>query len=173
MKIRKTVSSFAVVILACCSVGCRDYFLSYPYPWITPKKPPQESEMVGRYKIVQLRLPSTVTGIDKAARIVLKSDHSAELFSVPQFDKFAQKIVCSLSAAATWKLDNVTNNGRWSVEFQVSGPTTKPMPRECDLATYSDFEGLLVLGRHAPYRLYIVGDPDSDTGIEFGRSDRD
>jgi len=93
--------------------------------------------------------------------------------SVPEFDEFEQKFVCSLSRAAAWKLDDKIHSGwGWSVAFQDYGPATKPIARECDLGNLV-FGGILVLSRHAPYRLYkIVGDPDSDTGIEFERTDR-
>lgn len=171
---RKLVLSSVLLLLACSVVGCRNSFFGYPYPWDYSKKQPRNSDMVGTYKILELRLPSTITGIDKGARITLKSDGTAELFSFPEFDLFGQERVCSLSGTASWKLDDKANSGwGWSVALQDYRQTTKPIARECDLGTYSTFEAFLVLSRHAPYRLYkIVGDPDSNTGIEFGRADR-
>lgn len=129
--------------------------------------------MVGAYEILKLRLPSTASGFDKDARITLRTDGTAVLSRVPEFDDFGQKFVCSLSGAATWKLDDTINSGwGWSVAFQNYRPATKPVAPECDLGN-SIFRGILVLSRHPPYRLYkIVGDPDSDTGIEFERTDR-
>ena len=129
--------------------------------------------MVGTYKILKLRLPSTASGFDKQARITLRTDGTAVFSSVPEFDDFGQKFVCSLSGTAAWKLDDKISSGwGWSLAFQDYRPVAKPIARECDLGD-SVFGGILVLSRHAPYRLYkIVGDPDSDSGIEFERTDR-
>jgi hypothetical protein len=129
--------------------------------------------VVGTYKILKLRLPSTASGVDKDAQITLRTDGTAAFSNVPEFDEFGQKFVCNLSGVAAWKLDDKINSGwGWSVAFQDYRSATKPIARECDLGN-SVFGGILVLSRHAPYRLYkIVGDPDSDTGIEFERTDR-
>jgi hypothetical protein len=153
--------------------GCRNYFLTYPYPWDYSKEKPKESEMVGTYRILKVRLPSTPSAFGKDSRITLRADGTAVLVSVPEFDVFGQKFVCTLSGAATWKLDDKINSGwGWSVALQDYRPATKPIARECDLGN-SVFGGILILSRHPPYRLYeIVGDPDSDTGIEFDRADR-
>jgi hypothetical protein len=103
----------------------------------------------------------------------LRPDGAAVFSSVPEFNDFGQKFVCSLSGVAKWELDDEIDDGwEWSVAFQDYRPATKPTARECDLGN-SVIGGTLVLSRHAPYRLYkIVGDPDSDTGIEFERTDR-
>jgi len=164
-------SSFFLVFLACSLLGgCRNYFLTYPYPWDYSKEKPKESDMVGTYKILKLRLPAISSGVDKDARITLKADGTAVFSSVPEFD-FGQKFVCSLSGAARWKLDDKINRDwGWSVAFQDYRPATKPVARECG---NSVFGGILVLSRHAPHRLYkIIGDPDSETGIEYERTDR-
>jgi hypothetical protein len=101
-RMRKLVSSLFLLFLACSLlVGCRNYFLTYPYPWDYSKKKPKESDMVGTYKILKLRLPSAASGVDKDARITLRSDGTAVFSSVPEFDDFGQRFVCSLSGAAT------------------------------------------------------------------------
>lgn len=170
---RRLVSSLFLLLACSLLVSCRNYFLTYPYPWDYSKEKPKESDMVGTYNILKLRLPATASGVDKDARIILRTDGSAVFSNVPEFDDFGQKVVCGLSGTATWKLDDKINSGwGWSVAFQDYRPTTKPIARECDLGN-SIFGGILVLSRHAPYRLYkIVGDPDSDTGVEFERADR-
>jgi hypothetical protein len=170
-RIRKLVpSSFLVVFVCSLLVGCRNYFLPYPFPWDHSKDKPNASDMAGIYKILKLRLPSTVSGFDKDARIILKTDGTAVLSSFPEFDDSGQKFVCSLSGTATWALQDDRGFG-WSLEFQNYEPVTNPIRRECELEN-SVFDGIQVLSRHAPYRLYeYVGDPDSDTGIEFERAD--
>jgi hypothetical protein len=127
--------------------------------------------MVGSYKILKVRLPSTASEFSKDAKLTLGLDGTAVFVNVPEFDEFGQKFVCSLSGTASWKLDDEINSGwGWSVAFQDYRPATKPVARECDLRNLT-FGGILVLSRHAPYRLYkIIGDPDSDTGIEFERA---
>jgi hypothetical protein len=153
-------------------VSCRNY-LGYPYPWNYSKEKPKVSDVVGTYKILKLRLPSTVSGVAKDARVTLGADGTALFSSFPEFDNFGEKFVCNLSGRATWELDDRVNDGwGWSVAFEHYQPTTKPIKRECDLGN-SVIGGVLVLNRRAPHRLYeIVGDPDSDTGIEFERTDR-
>lgn len=164
----KLILSTFLLALLCFLTGCRNYFLAYPYPWDHPKDRPNESDLVGTYRIYKVRLPSTGVGFDKNARITLRADRTAVFSSVPEFDDFGQKFVCGLSGAATWKLGDGTDWG-WSVWFQDYVPAIKPIAKECDLRNVV-IGGPQVLSRHAPYRLYqIVGDPDSDTGIEFER----
>src|SRR5262249_36416238 len=102
--------------------------------------------------------------------ITLKADHTALLTDVPDFD--GDDLVCRLSGSAHWKLDDELNTGwGWSVVFEDYHPATKPKALKCDYE--NSIWGILILGRHAPYRLYaIVGDPDSGTGIELKRTDR-
>jgi len=146
-------------------VGC-----FYPYPWDYSKQKPKDSDMVGTYKIFKLRLPLTATVSRKDAQIILRTDGTARLSNIPEFDLFGQRFVCNLSGSATWKLDDKIDLGwGWSVAFQKYQPDATPTARECDLRN-SIIGGFLVLSRHAPYRIYqIVGDPDSDTGVEFER----
>lgn len=127
--------------------------------------------MVGTYKILKLRLPSTATVSRKDAQIILRADGTAMLSNVPEFDDFGQRFVCNLSGSAKWELNDKIDVGwGWSVAFQNYQPATMPTARECDLRN-SIIGGFLVLSRHAPYRIYeIVGDPDSDTGVELERT---
>ena len=171
---RKLILPSVLLIVACSILaGCRSYFLTYPYPWDYSKEKPQESSLVGTYRIIKLRLPSTASDFDQNAQLTLRADGTAVFSGFPEFDLFGQKFVCKLSGVANWKLDDkFTSSLGWSVRFQDYRPTTKPTAPECEPGD-SAFEGLVVLSRHAPHRLYkSVGDPDSDTGIEFGRSDR-
>ena len=157
---------------ACCFLaGCRTYFLGYPYPWNRPGERPQASDLVGTYKVLNVRLPTAASaGFNKDARITLQADGTAVLSGFRVFDDAGQKVVCGLSGTAVWKLDDRINSGGWSVALESYRPAAKPVAHACDPGD-SVFEGLLVSSRHAPYRLYeIVGDPDSDTGIEFQRS---
>ena len=161
-----------LLILACCYlVGCRSYVLSYPYPWEYSKQKPKDSDMVGTYKVLKLRLPSTAMFSGKDAQIILRTDGTAMFSSVPGFDELGQRFVCTFSGSATWNLDDkIIDQGGWSVAFKNYQPATTPTARECDLR--KSMIGFLVLSRHPPYRLYqIVGDRDSDTGVEYQRTD--
>lgn len=126
--------------------------------------------MVGTYKILKLRLPSSATLSGENAQIILRTDGTATLSSVPEFDELGQGLACTLSGSATWELDDkIIDQGGWSVAFQNYRPVTTPTARECDLRNF--MIGFLVFSRHAPYRLYqIVGDRDSDTGVEYQRT---
>ena len=161
------LSSVLLVLVCFPLVDC----LSYPYPWDYSRQKPRYSDMVGTYKILKLRLPSTATVSRKDAQIILRADGTAMLSNVPEFDDFGQRFVCNLSGSAKWELNDKIDVGwGWSVAFQNYQPATMPTARECDLRN-SIIGGFLVLSRHAPYRIYeIVGDPDSDTGVELERT---
>jgi hypothetical protein len=130
--------------------------------------------MVGVYRILKLRLPSELgkSVRERDAEITLLADHRAVFTEVPSFDDFGEKLVCRLSGSAHWELNDETANlGGWSVMFRTYSPTTKPTAKECDLE--NSIWSIQILSKHAPYRLYsIVGDPDSDTGVEFERMNR-
>ena len=130
-----------------------------------------EADVLGIYIVSKVRLPSALTGSihDKQAAITLLSDHTATIKDVPVFDNSGEKLACELDGSAHWQLfDQTTNLGGWSVMFENYDPTTKPRSKECELEDSS--WSILLLSRHAPYRLYdIVGDADSDTGIEYGK----
>jgi hypothetical protein len=104
---------------------------------------------------------------EKDSTITLKADHTAVFTDVPEFDRFGDSIICRLSGSVNWKLDNEVSSGlSWSVVFEDYLPATESTLPECVYDGWS----LYVLGRRAPHRLYvIVGDPDSDAGVEFGR----
>jgi hypothetical protein len=160
-----------ITILFCFSfLGCSVAIFSYPPFWDYSKAKPKENDLVGSYRVLKLRLPSELKreAAEKEARITLNADHTAILADVPEFDGFGQKLECRLSGSATWELDDMANDGLgWDVTFHYHS-TSKVTNLNCK---YEDFIfAILILSRHSPYRLYdIVGDPDSDTGIEYAR----
>jgi hypothetical protein len=168
---RKLSLSIVIAISLCSLAACNFPLFSYPYLWDYTKTKPEDAHIVGTYGLLKSRLPSDLERLvrEKQPVIALNTDHTATLTDVPEFDPFGQKLVCRLSGTAIWALDDGINSGwGWSVAFQNYHPTTKPTTRECDLQ--NSIWGILVLSRHAPYRLYaIVGDPDSDTGVEYKR----
>lgn len=128
---------------------------------------------MGNYGAFSFRLPEQQRKqVGNAIRIALKADHTAEFSSVPEFDGFGIQKKCELSGTANWELDDTINNGwGWSVAFEHYHAAKKNAAGECNWENST--WGILILSRHPPYRLYdIVGDPDSDTGIEFKRMDR-
>ncbi len=166
------VLSLLTLLCSLC-VGCNVPLFSYPRLWDYTKTRPKDAELVGTYRVLKLRLTSDLSRSvrERETRITLKADHTADLADVPEFDGFGQKLECRLSGSATWQLDDEINSGwGWSVAFQNYHPTEKVTTHECNYE--NTIWGILVLSRHAPYRLdAIVGDPDSDTGIEFERAD--
>jgi hypothetical protein len=116
------------------------------------------------------RLPSALARAvsEKEPVISLKADHTAVFTDVPKFDGFGDELVCRLSGSANWELSSFNSGAGWSVEFQNYRPALEVTKPECNLENTA--WGILVLSQHAPYRLYAtVGDPDSDTGIEYRR----
>lgn len=150
-------------------MSCNIPLGSYPRLWDFAKTRPKDADLVGTYRVVKLRIPDELRHLvrERDARITLRADHTAAFVDIPQFDGFGQKMECELSGSAIWELDK----GRsWSVSFQNYHASPKPAERGCKYEN-SIWGFFPVLSRHAPYRLYeYVGDPDSDTGIEYGRS---
>lgn len=167
-------SLLATACLACCLLGgCRPPpLLSYPWFWDYTRTRPRDADLVGSYRILKLRLDENLSRSvrEREPVITLKGDHTVIFADVPEFDGFGDELVCRLSGSAKWELSDVLNSGvGWSVQFQDFRPAEEPMKRECDDYRHSTW-GILVLSQHVPYRLYAnVGDPDSDTGIEFKR----
>jgi hypothetical protein len=170
----KQMSSLVAIVTFSCALlsGCRPPpLMSYPWFWDFTKTKPKEADIAGTYKFLKLRLPSELERAvrEEDASITLLTDHTAMLANVPEFDDFGQKLVCRLAGSANWDLDDQTSGaGGWSVMFRDYRPATTPTVNECKLE--NSLWSISVLSRHAPYRLYaIVGDPDSDTGVEVQR----
>ncbi len=157
-----------IASLSCCILTACIPVFSYPRFWDFTRTKPQDSDLVGNYEILTLRLTDKqrrLVGSDP--RITLRRDHSAELIGIPEFDGFGEGLECVMSGTATWKLDG--DGWGWNVWFENYHATNKGAADECKWEN-STCEGSLILGRPAHYRLYeYVGDPDSDTGIEFQR----
>jgi hypothetical protein len=162
-----------IAILRCFPlVGCNVPLFSYPRFWDYSKTKPADTDLVGSYRVLKLRLPDDLSRqvAEKDSLITLNADHTATLTAVPEFDRFGQKLACIWSGSATWKLDDKINVGwGWSVAFQNFHPSSKVNTTQ-DCNRQDNIWGILILSRHSPYRLYeIVGDPDSDTGVEYER----
>ena len=156
--------------------GCNLPHLLFAYPrfWDYSKTRPKDADLVGTYRVLKLRLPSDLSRAvkERESSITLKADHTAALANVPVFDGFGDTLKCSLSGSATWSLDDAINSGwGWSVAFQNYHPSSATIAGECHYENST--WGILILSRHRPYRLYaIVGDPDSDTGVEYQKMER-
>jgi hypothetical protein len=169
---RPKVKRHAIVTMLLCLplAACNVPLFSYPLFWDYSKTRPADSDLFGSYRVLKLRLPSELSAqvTEREPRITLNADHTAVLANVPEFDGFGEKLECRWSGSATWELNDKINIGwGWSVAFKNFHPSSKvTTTQDCNK---SDFIwGILILSRHPPYRLYgIVGDPDSDTGIEY------
>jgi hypothetical protein len=163
----------AITIMFCLLLlGCNFPLFSYPPFWDYSKTKPVDAELVGSYRVLKLRLPSDLSRqvTERDSRITLNADHTAILSAVPDFDGFGQKLECRWSGIASWELNDYINVGwGWSVAFKNFHSLSKAISaQDCNR---QDFVwGVLILSRHSPYRLYeIVGDPDSDSGVEYER----
>jgi hypothetical protein len=175
LQMRKLILSWLAIAVSSCALlgGCRPPpLLSYPWFWDFTKTKPKETDLVGAYIILKLRLPSDLrfAGQVRDAAIVLKTDHTAVLTEVPEFDDSGQKLVCRLSGTARWELNGQPGGASgWSVTFRDYLPAADPTEGECKLQ--NSLSSIPILSRRAPYRLYaIVGDADDGTGIEFEKT---
>ena len=169
------IFSAGLMVVVCLSLtGCQPPPLfSYPWFWDYTKTKPMDADVLGTYEPSKVRLPGPLADSvrEKQVALALLSDHTATFKNFPVFDAFGERLACELDGSARWRLfDQTANLGGWSVMFEDYNPATKPRAKECQLENSS--WSILLLSRHAPYRLYdIVGDPDSDTGVEYGKSD--
>jgi hypothetical protein len=157
------------------TAGCRPPpLLSYPWFWDYTKTKPKQSDLLGTYVPIKVRLPVDLERSvrQKNASIDLVSDHTAVFSNVPKFHTSGEAIVCTLNGSAQWRLgEPFSRLDGWTVEFSNYQPATALAAPDCkrENTTWS----ILILSKRAPYRLYTtVGDPDSDTGVEFGRAQR-
>jgi hypothetical protein len=103
----------------------------------------------------------------KDPSIKLNGDGIAISKNVPVVDGFAHKVACRPYRQRKLGLDSELSPGwGWSVVFREFRSNLKAVQHRCyrERASWE----MQLLGRHAPYRLYtIVGDSDSDEGVEF------
>src|SRR5690348_1959748 len=118
LQMKKFLSLLLLVFAFSFLVGCRNYFLTYPYPWDYSKEKPRESDLVGSYKILKLRLsPDLSSKIVPGAQITLNSDGTGLFTDVPGLDVSGEKLICNLTSAAKWKLATRKENGApWVLE---------------------------------------------------------
>ena len=118
-----------ITILLCLPlVRCNVPLFSYPPFWDYSKTKPVDTDLVGSYRVLKLRLPSDLSRqvTEKDSRITLNADHTATLTAVPEFDGFGQKLECRWSGSATWELNDKINVGwGWSVAFWNFHPSSK------------------------------------------------
>jgi len=170
-KLRLFVAPY-LALLCCLLASCRPPPLfSYPRLWDFTRTKPPDAQLVGTYKVLKLRLPDDLArqARQRDASIILRADHTARFTDFPDFDPFGDNVVCRLSGSADWLPSDLRGGGfGWSVEFNNYRPATKLAA----CGHTNTMWPILILGQHSPYRLYsIVGDPDSDTGIEFRHAD--
>lgn len=165
--------SVVVIVIVSMSVflaGCNIPLFGYPHFWDYPQSKPTDADMVGTYRVSRMRLSKKLTHavLEKEAVIVLNADQTGTLTNFPDFDAFANTLVCRVSGSVNWRVDHPES---YWVSFESHRPEKNTQESDCEL------EGtvfpVIILSRHAPYRLYwTVGDPDSDEGIEFEKVGR-
>jgi hypothetical protein len=145
--------------------------MSYPWFWDYTRARPKGADLAGTYGVLKVRLPENLSTEVRARQSlqILKADHTVAFRDFPIFDGFGDSLVCRLSGTANWSLNHFNSNVSWSIDFEKFHPIAKSDTKDCDYER-TTWE-ILLLGQKPPYRLYTtVGDPDSDTGIEFGRT---
>lgn len=144
--------------------------LSYPWFWDYTKVKPKESDLLGTYKILKIRLSTDLAGQIRKQQpsVVLNADHTALLTYFPRFDGFGDRVQCKRSGTADWSLSkDLGASDGWQLAFENYRPSAAAFA--CDQE--DSIWPVLLLGQKPPYRLYLtVGDPDSDTGVEFQKT---
>jgi hypothetical protein len=171
MKMGKSLLAISAILIGLCLIleGCQPPPLfSYPHFWDFTRSKPRDSDIVGTYKIIRLRVPDDLMSSVQQERstLTLNADHSATFFDFAVFDASGDTLRCRLSGKGTWQLERYISADGWQVDFEDFHPTSTPTAHECDREKTS--WPLTILGQRTPYRLYdYVGDPDSDTGVEY------
>jgi len=167
-KMRQRLASLlGITIVSFLLAGCNIPLFSYPHLWDFTKTKPDEASLVVSYKILRVSLPGDLARAVRANEpsIKLSANHSAVLTNYPEFDGFGETLICRNSSSVTWKLSGYDNSG-WKVAYTIERRARDAGSPECGEGT----SFLTMLGRQAPYRLYLtVGDPDSNAGIDFER----
>lgn len=166
-KFRQSVLPF-LALLCCLLASCRPPpLMSYPWFWDYTRDKPKESDLMGKYQPLKIRLSTDLAKQvrEKEPSLVLNADHTALLSNFPRFDGFGDQIECKRSGIADWSLGKgLGASDGWQLEFS----DYRPSAAASACGQEDSIWPVLLLGQKSPYRLYLtVGDPDSDNGIEF------
>ena len=168
-KLRLFVLPF-LMLLGCMLSSCKPPpLMSYPWFWDYTRARPKGADLSGRYKILKVRLSAEIAKSLQEPSVTINVDNTAVLANFPRFDGFGDRIECNRSGTADWSLVNLEPVSGWQLAFKNYRPSTASAACGPDNFTWP----VSLLGQKSPYRLYLtVGDPDSDTGIEFQRAAR-
>ncbi len=157
--------------LLCCSLAsCRPPpLMSYPWFWDYTRAKPKEADLAGKYEVLKIRLSTDLAKSLQEGKpsVMLNADHTALLDNFPRFDGLGDRVDCSRTGTADWSLDkDLGASGGW----QLALKNYRQSAAASACGEKNSIWPVLLLGQKPPYRLYLtVGDPDSDTGIEFQR----
>jgi hypothetical protein len=87
---------------------------------------------------------------------------------MPDIESDKYQVRCVYSGPGVWQFDDYgdPDGGEWHVMIETKQSADSPKKTWGPCTAWS----MLLLSRHPPYRLYqVIGDPDNDTGLEFGR----
>jgi hypothetical protein len=162
----------ASLFLALLLAGCTLSPLAYPRFWDYTKVKPNDADMLGTYTFLK---SSGSFGYghgyqgNRDISVTLHADHTASLSEMPSIEPDQYKTLCTYSGPAVWALDDHgdPDGDEWYVMIETK------QSADSKKKTWGPFTWweLLMLSRRPPYRLYkVIGDPDNDTGLEFGRA---
>jgi len=162
-----------LTLLGCMLTSCRPPpLMSYPWFWDYTRARPKEADLSGRYKILKVRLSGELAKSlqERDPSVTVNVDNTAVLANFPSFDGFGDRIDCNRTGTADWSLDkDLGASSGWQLAFENYRPSTASAACGQENAIWP----VLLLRQKPPYRLYLtVGDPDSDTGIEFQKTAR-
>jgi hypothetical protein len=125
-----------------------------PAIWNRPSQPPDEADLVGRY--VETKRVWDGKEDHVKATLELNRDGTMTVRGLPD-DRITS--VCNLSGSGTWRVDGQV------IDLNFASDGT---PGACESVNVGG--NPQIASRSRPYRLYwILGDPDSGTGIWLDR----
>jgi len=101
--------------------------MSYPRFWDFTRKKPADSDLLGIYKVIKVRLDSDLrdTVRKKAPALILNVDHKALFANFPVFHDVGDTVECTLAGSATWSSESNLGSGLgWGLRFDHYHPST-------------------------------------------------
>jgi hypothetical protein len=124
-----------------------------PAIWDTPRETPKRDDLIGQYS--ETKRTWNDTGTKTSASVSLLADGTMTVHALPMDWPDS----CLLSGS-----------GRWNGPRDLKLSLTLTLPSTDNTCKLGEYEYIALAGHSKPYRLYwVIGDPDSGTGVWMAR----